>query len=287
MYRYIPEPMEPVTIFARDNGAFVPYYILNEKTRKPLSIKELCDTTGCFPLLLTTYQKDSFTVRPNMSNTCGALAMYVQARPKLKNKPITEIHRAAFNDAYLLYNVNEFDILKKQDSRPWDSLMAERKNIAVYYESPAYLARKRAVDSIRAAYAERERIQDSILALKIEKNPAYRLNKLGWVNCDRLGYLGENQVATIKINLDKKDNYDLKVIVKKEKQVLTPSRTENGVAEFRVKKDENIVLVAMKIENGESFLSIMNVRGENTTLTPNLKALSVAEIKEKLKVLDN
>lgn len=282
-------PADPTTIFTRglEGDAFVPYLVLNEKSRKPLTIKEVCDTTGCSPLLLKANVKDSFTVRGDMSNTCGTMARYVATHPAMRDKPLSKIHRATFDDAYILYNTNEFDVLKKQNNGKWDSLMKERMNIVFFTESPAYIARKKSEDSMRLFYLERARIQDSLLTIKIGKNPAFALNKLGWVNCDRLNRLDDKQIATIKINFIVKENCDIKVISKQGKQVLAPSDNKNDVLDFSVKKGEDLVLIAMKIENGEPFLAITDIKGQNTTLTPNFKALSPAQIKEKLKMLDN
>lgn len=289
----------PVTIFAQGTGnePFRPYLVLNPKTKKPLTIKELCDTSGCYPLILDRHVKDSFATRPNMSNTCGAMAMYVQAHPQMIDKPLTEIHKATYIDAYLMYNVSEFDILKQQNGHLWDSLMVERMNIAFFTQSPAYLARKKRDDSLRIVYREMQRIQDSMNIENekkykelVNKNPAFVLNKMGWVNCDRLANINQSQIATININFQYLPNSEIKVISKKLKRVISPNFNEtvgNTKPQFSVIKGEDLVLVAMKVENGESYLSLMEMKGQNIELTPNFKQLSPSEIKEKLKVLDN
>jgi hypothetical protein len=187
----------------------------------------------------------------------------------------------------LVYNVNDFDVLRKQNGRVWDSLMKERMDFVFYTETPAYIAKKRQTDSLQAIQQEIFRKKDSILNKKIEVNPAFALNRLGWVNCDRLGGYDERYIATVQVNLMLTEGCDIKVISKREKRVLSASRYNNGVSEFRTLVNEDLVLVAMKVENDVSYLAIMNMRGENTTLTPNFKALTATEIKEKLKVLDN
>lgn len=282
------EKEEITTIYANTGEAFRPYLILNEKTNKPITIKELCDTIGCYPLLINENTVSGFSVRPNMSNTCGAMAMFLNDRPNLpRNMPLEKVHQATYAEAYQMYGVNTFSELKNQDGRKWDSLMVERMNIALYDQSPAYIARKKRNDSLRAINVERERIQDSVFTEKINKNPAFKLSKMGWINIDRFPDFNEKEMATIKINLLRKEDCDIKIISKKWKSAIGSSRYENNVSEFKTFKNEDIVLVAMKIENGESFLSIMEMKGQNIELTPNFKALSPDQIKEKLKILDN
>ena len=282
------EKEEITTIYANTGEAFRPYLILNEKTNKPITIKELCDTIGCYPLLINENTVSGFSVRPNMSNTCGAMAMFLNDRPNLpRNMPLEKVHQATYAEAYQMYGVNTFSELKNQDGRKWDSLMVERMNLALYDQSPAYIARKKRNDSLRAINVERERIQDSVFTEKINKNPAFKLSKMGWINIDRFPDFNEKEMATIKINLLRKEDCDIKIISKKWKSAIGSSRYENNVSEFKTFKNEDIVLVAMKIENGESFLSIMEMKGQNIELTPNFKALSPDQIKEKLKILDN
>lgn len=259
---------EVTTIYASPNVAFRPYLILNEKTNKPITIKELCDTTGCYPLFINENKIDGFSVRPNMSNVCGAMAMFVEARPNLpRNMPLAEIHKATFFEIYDKYNVKLFDELKKQDGRIWDSIMFMRNRlINVYANQIEELTRKQQFDGI------------------------FSTRIMGWQNCDGF-YIGEKRVINIISNTKSLNfnNVRYKVISKNSKVIIANGSTlaDKTIITYS-QSNEPIVVVAFTIENGEVYLATAEKMAKpNMDISLNFKQMSVAEIKEKLKVLDN
>ena len=259
---------EVTTIYAAPSVAFRPYLILNEKTNKPISLKELCDTTGCSPLFIKENSGTGFTVRPDMSNVCGAMAMFVEARPNFpQSSSISDIHKATFFEIYEKYKVLSFDALKKQDSRIWDSLMTLRLN---------YITNAETANKMR----EGQKILDD----------AFPVPNLGWINCDMFSQGGLTQVK-FKHNLPQLNNYiNYKIILKKPKMILTSSSTldEKVIVNSNLPLNEDIIVLAIWIEDGQPFVAV-----EERTVTKdmevklNIKQMSTAEIKEKLKILDN
>ncbi len=262
------EKEEITTIYANTDAAFRPYLILNEKTNKPITFKELCDTTGCYPLLVSENKFNGFTVRPNMSNTCGAMAMFLNDRPNLpKDMPLEKIHKATYMEAYKIYGVNTFSELKNQDGQKWDSLMTIR---------------------FRLISINEQQIDAHDRQKQFEK--AIPLPQLGWLNCDAYNVA---ERVELKVVTDKKTvantyaNY--KIIVKKRKVVVASSSMPDGSSSVNlIPRNEAFVVVSLKVVAGEPYIAIEeNTAKDNLEIKLNYKQMTVEQIKERLKILDN
>ena len=280
---------EVTTVYASPNVAFRPYLILNEKTIKPISIKELCDTTGCSPLFIKENKVNGFTVRPNMSDVCGSMAMFVAARPTMsKNLPLEKIHQMTFFEIYDMYNVKTFDEFRQQDGHKWDSLMTRRLKFITDAEEQEKIAAEQAKIA-----AERAKVYEEQMKIAQKKtddfNKTFSIPKLGWFNCDAYS---SNELAQINIqdaNKTKFSELQYKVISKKRKMAVASSMTNSGnLWSSLVPNNENFTIIALKIEAGESFLAIEeNTAKNNLVVNLNFKQMSATEIKERLKFLDN
>lgn len=256
------------TVYASPNVAFRPFLILNEKTNKPISIKELCDTTGCSPLFIKENKVNGFTVRPNMSDVCGSMAMFVAARPTMpKNLPLEKIHQMTFFEIYDMYNVKTFEEFRQQDGRKWDSLMDARFRLAKVTE----LQNK-----------SKESFQ------QFEKT--FPFLQLGWLNCDAYN-VGE--IVQIKVVFPgdsmNMDYANYKILLKKRKAIISNRAIFVGSTQKSiVPNNAEFIIVALKIEDGKSLMAIEENTGhDNLEVKLNFKQMSIAEIKEKLKFLDN
>ena len=274
---------KPPTIFAKDEGLFEPYFILNEKTKKVLTFNELCDISDCSPLL--TFGNDTCVIRPNMPNQCSALAMFAQVRRPLWEASIAQIHREAFDDIYTLYGVNDLATLKQQPADKYDDLMVQRQFIVTGVETEAYLERLKKEDSLRLIAIEKNHIQDSLFVVNFNKNPLLMLDKMGWVNCDR--FVNQDKVVTLSVQLPRSNNYSVKVVLRKEYQIIEPNEVNNGLSKFKIGTNENVAVVAFKLEDGLSYFSIKDIKPQNNQIfTPEFEAMTPVEIKKRLKVLD-
>ena len=285
---------KPPTIFAKDDALFEPYFILNEKTKKVLTFKELCDTSGCSPLLIMV--NDTCTIRLNMPNQCNALAMFAQVRRPLWKASVTQIHREAFDDIYRLYGVNDLANLKQQSADKYDDLMVQRQFIVTGVETEAYLEKAKKEDSLRLIAIEKdkasrlielekERVRDSLYAEKLNKNPLLLLDRLGWVNCDR--FTKQDKVMQLSVLLPRSANYSVKVVLKKTNQIIGPTELGKNLSKFQIGSNENVVVIAFALEDGISYYAIKDLKLKyNQTFTPEFEAMTPVEIKKRLKVLD-
>ena len=284
----------PVTIFSVDDEIFIPFLVLNEKTKKVLTFNELCDTSGCSPLLIMV--NDTCNIRPNMPNRCDALGIYAYVRPALREASVAQIHREAFDDIYRLYGVNDLATLKQQPAAKYDDLMVQRQFIVTGVETEAYLERLKKEDSLRLIEMgkdkalrlieiEKERVRDSIYRGKLNKNPLLVLDKLGWVNCDR--FTKKDKVMQLSVLLPRSDNYNVKVVLKKTNQIIGPTELGKNLSKFQIGSNENVIVIAFALENGISYFAIKDLKmKDNQTFTPEFEAMTPLEIKKRLKVLD-
>lgn len=280
---------EVMTVYASPNVAFRPFLILNEQTNKPISIKELCDTIGCSPLFIKENKVNGFTVRPNMSDVCGAMAMFVEARPTMpKSLPLEKIHQLTFFEIYDMYNVKTFDEFRKQDGRKWDSLMTIRLKLITDAEEQEKRNQERAKMAAEQAkiYAEQAKIAQK---KDDEFNKTFSIPRLGWYNCDAYRSVELALINIQDLNETKFSELQYKVISKKRKMAIASSMTNIGnLWSSYIPNNEFFTIIALKIEDGESFLAIEeNTARNNLVVKLNFKQMSATEIKERLKFLDN
>ena len=144
-------------------------------------------------------------------------------------------------------------------------------------------------------------VQDSIVNMKFEdrlksedianvsvsevSNYILRSSKLGWLNCDRF----VNNSNNIKYLLKIKDYRETTInMVFKSISAVIPSKKINGEFYFKnVPKGEDIILVAIKKDNGKLYFSILETKTQiKPDLEFNFKEVTVDELKTQLKKLD-
>jgi hypothetical protein len=273
----------------------MPYLIMNDE-KKPLTLKEICNISEC-PTLDIKMEKPNFrgvdiltqtnsaykanvttNSKNKLSNICGALLLYIQDRPEKSKSSIERIHFEAFYDAYYLYGVKTLEDLRKQNPYSWDSLMAIRKNLMIQYEVSWIKASKQ--DSINAVLqAEFNKKERERMAFESK----FSLPNLGWYNLDKYE---SSSLVTIETDVISSPNSDVKFILKNSKSLVYSWVGSNKNMIGKVPNNASCILVGMKIENGQTYLAIQEVKGANTKVNMNFEALSPQEIKEKLKILN-
>ncbi len=148
--------------------------------------------------------------------------------------------------------------------------------------------RKRILDSINNKRFEdrltgTERV--NITASEVNRYILRTLN-LGWINCDRFNRSGHRIKYKLKIKNDTGVKIDM--VFKSINSVL-PSFRSGDVFDFdMVPKNEDVILVAVKKVNDKIYLDLIETTTtENPNVEFNFKEVTLKELKEQLKKLDN
>ncbi len=111
---------------------------------------------------------------------------------------------------------------------------------------------------------------------------------LGWINCDVFSQAPQNLLVNCETNIPAAPFTDVKIVFKKRRVVLDAKSNTNGFLSFHnIAKDEPAVLVAVKIENGESYLAISPITTAKMTYKLKFKAMTPEEMKMEMKLLDS
>ncbi len=115
----------------------------------------------------------------------------------------------------------------------------------------------------------------------------FRTSKLGWINCDRFRRFDEK----IKYRLKVKNGEEVARIhmVFKSMNSVLPSWKSGEEFDFRmVPKNEDIVLIAIKKDEGKLFLDIVQTKTEvNPIIEFNFKEITLESLKNELKKLNS
>ncbi len=272
---------DTLTIYEGSNG-FDPYLISDKNGH--IKFKDLLDTSNSRPNQLFTRAMDEknkpiLVPKQGITKVGSALAFFMLNNKDYMQKSVLETHKATFKEVYDYYNVKDFEDLKRQNDVSWDSLIDVRFNFMKYgaISKEAYLQKKDSVDKVNARIArEMQQIH--------EFQKTYALPKLGWINCDRFYNYPQSQLVVIKTP-DFKWTWTSSstLILKKDKLAMSTSSTEFQ----KVPKNQEAVVVAVKVENGLSYLALHPILTDNIALNLEYKQMSPEEIKEQLKKLDN
>ncbi|WP_372755992.1 energy transducer TonB [Mariniflexile sp.] len=113
-----------------------------------------------------------------------------------------------------------------------------------------------------------------------------RTSNLGWINCDKFNRSGQR----IKYKLKIKNELGVEInMVFKSINSLIPSFKTGNVFDFGlVPKNEDVVLIAIKKENGKLFMDIIETTiTENPDIAFSFKEVNFKELKAQLKKLDS
>jgi hypothetical protein len=262
------------------------------ETSAPLSyILDMTDTDSLYEEF-TVYGKvvnPKVRYRPRSSSFAGnAMGVYACQTPDIIGKDKFTIHRLAFSDVYKFYKVETFEDLQKQDSNIWNQnyrmKIVKLKDDKRIRDSLAIVEK---IEDARIA-AERRRQYEKEYKTKIVLDNALSSPSFGWINSDRYIWFTENQLMTINLKDVQSPSLDVKLILKKDKLVIDNSGAVGQPINFKkVKKNSPAFIVAMKIENGQSYLAMHDfITTASANIDLKFEALSPEEIKERLKKLN-
>jgi hypothetical protein len=285
----------PIKEEQKGNAIYLNYIYFADKdvieTSAPLSyILDLTDTDSLYEEF-TVFGKvvnPKVRYRPRSSSFAGnAMGVYACETPDIIGKDKFTIHRLAFRDVYKFYKVETFEALQKQDSSDWNQ--DYRMKIVKLKEE------RRIKDSLEVVRQRESKILAAKNKAQYEKDYKTKIvfdntfytTTSGWTNCDRAVFYPPNEITIINLNDVQSPSIDAKLILKKERIVVQNSGKIGQPMTFdKVLKNKAAVIVAMKIENGQSYLAMHDFITSATPIDLKFEALSPEEIKEKLKKLN-
>ncbi len=156
----------------------------------------------------------------------------------------------------------------------------------------AILRAEAIADSIRRRRLE---IAQQVLDAKPMSNPdlvvaanyyIFQSTAFGWANCDYFTYSSPELLVRVKTKTLFKDAPNAKLIFKKQNIIFPPRATSTELTFYNVKKEEDALIVALKIENNQPFLAMQPFKTGAITLDLKYEPMTVEALKEKLKLLN-
>lgn len=115
----------------------------------------------------------------------------------------------------------------------------------------------------------------------------FRTKRLGWINCDAFANIPEDQKTTMTLDLQWARNIDCKLVFKKRRSIMAANMLAAGKIMFaNIPKGEEAVLIVLKIQDGEPYLFIRDIRVQEYTGDVEPVKVDIKTLKEKLKMLD-
>jgi hypothetical protein len=306
---------DELTVFF--NGKYNPYMLMDNKGM--MTFQQIIDTTGCTPLLTKEQvmrASKGYIPRKSMSNAGLAMSIFNFYNPTKVKMTTLEHHKRTFQEVYDFYKVDNFNALTKQKGSSWDSLMRVRLSFikkkltpqfrwmmsrdslqkleetgkinAKEYQSAKEILEKKITkerDSLQAI--ARQGAINMNIKIKIDSTQI-DLPMLGWSNIDCFSSLPSNNLVKIETNVSKNAHENVLFLLPKDR-IFASNTSEQKTDTYtfpKIPKNKKAMIVAIKVENGQSYLAVKQFITQNTKIELEFIPLSAAEIKEKLKDLD-
>ncbi len=114
----------------------------------------------------------------------------------------------------------------------------------------------------------------------------YNTSQLGWSNIDKFADIPPDKLVTMKINLKVANNVDCKLVFKNRRAIMSPTKMDSKYEFENVPKGEMVWIVAIKYTDGKPYLYMIETTVDNTTYNVDLRLLTLDELKQELKKLD-
>ena len=134
-------------------------------------------------------------------------------------------------------------------------------------------------------FEQKLKTEDSVTITTQEvSNYVFSTSQLGWINCDR--FTNRNNRIKYKLKVKNYDGAKVNMVFKSLNSIL-PSRYLEGYDFGYVPRDEDVVIVAIKMKEDKFYLDIIDSKTEtNPDLEFNFKEVTIEEMKEELKKLN-
>lgn len=145
------------------------------------------------------------------------------------------------------------------------------------------------IDSVVVSAREFENrlknVDEPLITSKDVSYYALRSANLGWINCDR--FVSSRSKVKYKLKIKNGDNAAVNMVFKSYNSILPGKNIKNEYDFGTVAKNEDILLVAIKKQDGKLYLDIIDTKtSETPSLDFNFKEVTIDELKAKLKALD-
>jgi hypothetical protein len=264
-----------------------------QRERLEARVKELADTCGCSRMFqweidsvyLATLKKKNEPSPPQyiisderpafyhfdkindvdtLSKLCKRLAMWAEGTHSWHR-------RIKWHDKHSML---EPQLYKENNATTYEDLIVNsRKQLAIFEKAEAaYLRDKAQIPAINEAGFH-----------------IFETRQIGWINCDAFSNYKPEQLIALAVEMPMLPSADVKLIFPSKRMAMNFNKNINGrFAAFNgIPENEKAIIVAMKIENGESYLSIEEVIVTKKTFKPKYEKLSPELLKSRLKMLDN
>lgn len=114
----------------------------------------------------------------------------------------------------------------------------------------------------------------------------YNTSRLGWSNVDAFVDIKPDQMVTMKINLAVAKNVDCKLVFKDRRFVIPATKDDEKYEFENIPKGEKVWIIAIKYDEGKPYLFMQETTVEAKTIEAEFRILTLDELKEKLKVLN-
>ena len=201
---------------------------------------------------------------------------YTNTRVKSTVLLYPRVNKCSYMDMlYRQYHVRNIDDLEYAMNKK----QFDKYNVCTMAELADTL-KKEKMGSLESAYAS------NTITYADMQYYVYNTTKLGWANCDMFtGYPKENLV-TVNVKLKPANNVDCKIIFRNRKVLLGANPGRNSFTIGGIPSGEPIWISVLKYSNGKAWLSITEANASAEENVPDFKEYSLAELKEKLKLLD-
>jgi hypothetical protein len=113
----------------------------------------------------------------------------------------------------------------------------------------------------------------------------FNSNRFGWINCDAFSKIAGTMI-NMQTNVPFEPQFDCKSVFIQVKGIMPAFNTNNHFSYSNIPEKKSIWHVAMKFENDQAYLSLTQETTKENLIVPVFVPMTVAEIKESLKVLD-
>lgn len=264
-----------------------------QRERLEARVKELTDTCGCSRMFnwevdsvyLVSLKKKNAPFPPqyiisderpafyhfnkindteSLSKLCKRLAMWAEGTHSWHR-------RIKWQDKHSML---EPQLYKENNAHTFEDLIVNsRKQLVIFEKAEAeYLKNKAQIPAVQEAGFH-----------------IFETRQLGWINCDYFSTYNKEQLIALAVEMPMLPSADVKLIFPSKRMAMNYNKNINGrfAAFDGIPENEKAIIVAMKIENGESYLALEEVIVTKKTFKPKFEKLSPEMLKARLKALDN
>ncbi|MES2617939.1 MAG: OmpA family protein [Bacteroidota bacterium] len=182
---------------------------------------------------------------------------------------------SALDKLYKDYGVNNLTALIDAVNKP----LLDRYNVKTYAELQDTI-KKINTQKVELAYLNKSLSYDDY------RYYVFNITNMGWANIDVFQKFMNDQLTTLKVDLKAESNTDCKLVFKNRRIILPASREGNQYVFKNVPRGDTAWVVAIKYEEGKPFVYIQSTSISNKTLPVEFRSLTLAELKEELKLLN-